>query len=52
MNERGFAGRTTDSGDELDAAWTPAGDALVFVASTTRDRAAYAKTNTSLFKVS
>ncbi|HET9525679.1 MAG TPA: S9 family peptidase [Pyrinomonadaceae bacterium] len=50
--ERGFAGRTTDSGDELDAVWTPEGDALVFVASTTRDRAAYAQTNTSLFKVS
>src|SRR5687768_4816057 len=52
VNERGFAGRTTDSGDELDAAWTPSGDALVFVASTTRDRAAYAQTNTSLFKIS
>ena len=52
VSERGYAGRTTDSGDELDAVWTPEGDALVFVASTTRDRAAYAQTNTSLFKVS
>jgi dipeptidyl aminopeptidase/acylaminoacyl peptidase len=52
VNERGFAGRTTDSGDELDAAWTPEGDAIVFVASTNRDSAAYAQTNTSLFKVS
>ena len=52
VNERGFAGRTTDSGDELDAAWTPEGDAIVFVASTNRDTAAYAQTNTSLFKVS
>ena len=52
VTERGYAGRTTDSGDELDAAWTPNGDALVFVASTTRDRAAYAQTNTSLFKIS
>jgi dipeptidyl aminopeptidase/acylaminoacyl peptidase len=51
VNERGFAGRTTDSGDELDAAWTPDGDAIVFVASTNRDAAAYAQTNTSLFKV-
>jgi dipeptidyl aminopeptidase/acylaminoacyl peptidase len=48
---RGFAGRLTDSGEELDAAWTPEGDAIVFVASTNRDRAAYADTNTSLFKV-
>jgi dipeptidyl aminopeptidase/acylaminoacyl peptidase len=52
VNERGFAGRVTDSGEELDAVWTPEGDALVFVASTNRDSAAYAKTNTSLFKVS
>ncbi len=51
VNERGFGGRTTDSGDELDAAWTPEGDAIVFVASTNRDAAAYAQTNTSLFKV-
>ena len=50
ITERGYAGRTTDSGDELDAVWTPTGDALIFVASTTRDRAAYAQTNTSLFK--
>lgn len=52
VNERGFAGRNTDSGDELDAAWTPEGDAIVFIASTNRDAAAYAQTNTSLFKVS
>jgi dipeptidyl aminopeptidase/acylaminoacyl peptidase len=52
VNERGFAGRTTDSGDELDAIWTPEGDAIVFVASTNRDAAAYANTSTSLFKVS
>jgi dipeptidyl aminopeptidase/acylaminoacyl peptidase len=52
VNERGFAGRGTDSADELDAIWTPEGDAIVFVASTNRDVAAYANTNTSLFKVS
>jgi len=52
VNERGFAGRVTDSGEELDGVWTPEGDAIVFVASTTRDAAAYANTNTSLFKVS
>jgi len=51
VNERGFAGRGTDSADELDAIWTPEGDAIVFVASTNRDAAAYADTNTSLFKV-
>ena len=52
VNERGFAGRGTDSADELDAIWTPEGDAIVFVASTNRDAAAYANTNTSLFKIS
>lgn len=50
--ERGFAGRVSDSGEELDAVWTPEGDAVVFVASTNRDAAAYAETNTSLFKIS
>ena len=52
VGERGFAGRVSDSGEDLDAVWTPDGDAIVFVASTNRDRAAYAETNTSLFKVS
>jgi dipeptidyl aminopeptidase/acylaminoacyl peptidase len=52
VNERGFAGRISDSGEELDAVWSPEGDAIIFVATTTRDAAAYANTNTSLFKVS
>ena len=52
VTERGFAGRVTDSGEELDAVWTPEGDAIVFVATTTRDRAAYADTYNSLFKIS
>lgn len=52
VNERGFAGRGTDSADELDAVWTPEGDAIIFVASTNRNAAAYARTNTSLFKIS
>ncbi len=51
VKERGFAGRVTDSGEELDPVWTPEGDAIIFVATTTRDRAAYANTHTSLFKV-
>ncbi|HVQ38772.1 MAG TPA: S9 family peptidase [Pyrinomonadaceae bacterium] len=52
VKERGFAGRVTDSADELDAIWTPAGDEIIFVASTNRDTAAYANSNTSLFKMS
>src|SRR6185503_12559386 len=34
--ERGFAGRVSDSGEELDAVWTPESDAIIFVASTNR----------------
>jgi dipeptidyl aminopeptidase/acylaminoacyl peptidase len=49
---RGFAGRVQDSGEEFDAIWTPDGDSIIFVATTNRDRAAYATTNTALFKVS
>jgi len=49
---RGFAGRVTDSGEEFDAAWTPDGEAIIFVAMTKRDAAAYANTNSALFKVS
>lgn len=52
VNERGFAGRVSDSGEELDGVWTPDSNEIVFVASTNRDAAAYANTNTSLFKVS
>ena len=51
-NGAGFAGRVTDSGEEFDAIWTPEGDAIVFVATTNRNAAAYANVNTSLFKVS
>lgn len=52
VSEKGFGGRLADSGEELDAIWTPEGDAIVFVATTNRDASAYANTNNSLFKVS
>src|SRR5882672_8855082 len=50
--QRGFAGRVQDSGEELDAIWTPDGDSIIFVATTNRDTAAYSTTNSALFKVS
>jgi dipeptidyl aminopeptidase/acylaminoacyl peptidase len=49
--ERGFAGRVTDAGEEFDATWTPEGDAVLFVATTKRNTAAYATYNTALFKI-
>src|SRR6185503_732635 len=51
VNERGFAGRVTDAGEELDPVWTPEGDAIIFVATTNRDASAYANSNTSLYRV-
>ncbi|HZF25954.1 MAG TPA: S9 family peptidase [Steroidobacteraceae bacterium] len=47
----GFAGRRTDSGEELDAVWTPDGRGIVFTASTDRNAAAYAFTHSVLLQV-
>lgn len=51
VNDPGFSGRVTDSGEEFDAVWTPDGESIVFVATTVRNAAAYAPVNTSLFKI-
>ncbi len=45
LNEPGFSGRVTDSGEEFDAVWTPDGESIVFVATTVRNAAAYAPVN-------
>jgi dipeptidyl aminopeptidase/acylaminoacyl peptidase len=45
----GFAGKSTDSGEDFDAVFSPDGQSLVFVASTNRNKAAFAFTNTSLY---
>ena len=47
----GFAGRRGDSGEALDAAWTPDGLSLVFAASVNADTAAYGFTSTVLLAV-
>jgi len=49
--KRGFAGRLSDAGQSLSAAWTPDGEGVVFVATIERDRAAYADTSTDLYLV-
>lgn len=47
----GFGGRGTNASDELDAAWTPDGKALVFVAGTNGDRAAWQYGHADLWRV-
>jgi dipeptidyl aminopeptidase/acylaminoacyl peptidase len=48
----GFAGRQTDTGEEIDVEFTPDNRSLVFVATTNRNAAAYAFTDSQLFVVS
>jgi dipeptidyl aminopeptidase/acylaminoacyl peptidase len=45
----GFAGRQTDTGEELDMEFTPDNRAVVFAASTNRNAAAHAFTDSQLF---
>ncbi len=47
----GFAGRQTDTGEEIDLEFTPDSSGLVFAASTNRDAAAIAFTDSQLFHV-
>jgi dipeptidyl aminopeptidase/acylaminoacyl peptidase len=51
VRHRGYAGRLTNDGEELDAAWAPDGQSIVFVATTELDRAAYATVHTHLYEV-
>jgi dipeptidyl aminopeptidase/acylaminoacyl peptidase len=45
----GFAGRQTDTGEELEVEFTPDNRALVFAAATNRNAAAYSFTDSQLF---
>ncbi len=45
----GFAGRLTDTGEEMEIEFTPDDQAIVFAATVNRNRAAYAFTNAELF---
>ncbi|HEU4779493.1 MAG TPA: S9 family peptidase [Steroidobacteraceae bacterium] len=48
----GFAGRQTDTGEEIDLEFTPDNQSIVFAATTNRNAAAYAFTDSQLFLVS
>ncbi len=52
VKEKGFAGRMADAGEEFDATWTPESDAIIFAATTEKEKAAYANVSTQLYKVS
>lgn len=48
----GFAGRQTDTGEEIEVEFTPDDSAIVFAATTNRNEAAYAFTDSQLFVTS
>ncbi len=51
LEENGFAGRSTRSGDTLKAVWSPDGKSLVFNATTNLDEAAHARVIYHLYSV-
>ena len=48
----GFAGRQTDTGEEIEIEFTPDNQAVIFAATTNRNAAAYAFTDSQLFLAS
>ena len=51
VQEAGFGARALDTGDQLDAVWTPDGSSIVFAATTARDAGAFTSVMTDLFEV-
>ena len=51
VQDAGFGARALDTGDQLDAVWTPDGSSIVFAATTARDAGAFTSVMTDLFEV-
>ncbi|MCZ8318242.1 MAG: prolyl oligopeptidase family serine peptidase [Lysobacteraceae bacterium] len=51
VKQPGFGGRFSETGEEIDATWTPDGEAVVFSATVNRHRAAFANVHTDLYRV-
>src|SRR5439155_421241 len=52
VQEPGFGGRTAEgSRDEIDAAWSPDGQSIVFSVSTNRNVSAYAESGLDLYRI-
>jgi dipeptidyl aminopeptidase/acylaminoacyl peptidase len=52
VQEPGFGGRTAEgSRDEIDAAWSPDGQSIVFAVSTNRNVSAYAESGLDLYRI-
>lgn len=49
--EKGFGGRIGAGNEDIDAVWSPDGNAVLFVASTDRNAAAYSETTLQLYQV-
>ncbi|MCI0419655.1 MAG: S9 family peptidase [Acidobacteria bacterium] len=50
--EPGFAGKSADTGQDLEAIWAPDGQSIIFTATKVKNTAAYARGNTHLYQVS
>jgi dipeptidyl aminopeptidase/acylaminoacyl peptidase len=51
LASKGYAGRQSDTGEEMDLEFTPDGRSVIFTASTNRDAAAHTFTDSQLFAV-
>jgi dipeptidyl aminopeptidase/acylaminoacyl peptidase len=51
VKQPGFGGRMSDTGEDIDATWSPDGRSVVFAATANRHRGAFANTHTDLYRV-